>query len=541
MPAGGATVSFQVNRDTETDFDFLFVEARTAGGDDWTTLPDAQRPHHRQAIGACPFITGRQPVPAALPDPGPGRSRRSRRPRTTTVYVCDPVWHERRLERASAAQSDGWETWTVAAGRRRRRAATGRSCRSATPATASSRAAAWSSTRSSSRPAQGSTGFEADGNTARWVDHARQRRTRQPAQPEHVDRDRLRARRRRDPAPNALPSFDRQPEIIAWEAGIFGPYPFSAAGGVVHDGAVGFALENQTRPVYSPFFFVDEGERLRRRPRAGPPVVRRLPRGRHAGNETWLNEGFATYTEWMWGEHEGFFTPQDVYDDLTSIPADEGFWDLADRRSRHREHVRRPDLRPWRTDPSCPSAEGRRQQVLPDPAGVGGPAGGRHRVDPRVHRPRREHLQARISTRSSRSGCRPANPRPSRTPTATRTRGDTARRSGPCPRTSPRRKRRRAARRIHATSSTAAGPLGSAAIAVLCQVMLRRAYSCARALRRPAAPMHTGADATPAQPATSDHRRDRPRRGRDRAGLRLADHLAGPGPGSSPTFLERSG
>ena len=31
----------------------------------------------------------------------------------------------------------------------------------------------------------------------------------------------------------------------------------------------------------------------------------------------------------MWGEHEGFFTPQDVYDDLTSIPADDGFWDLA--------------------------------------------------------------------------------------------------------------------------------------------------------------------------------------------------------------------
>jgi aminopeptidase N len=30
----------------------------------------------------------------------------------------------------------------------------------------------------------------------------------------------------------------------------------------------------------------------------------------------------------MWGEHEGFFTPQDVYDDLTSIPADDGFWDL---------------------------------------------------------------------------------------------------------------------------------------------------------------------------------------------------------------------
>ena len=46
-------------------------------------------------------------------------------------------------------------------------------------------------------------------------------------------------------------------------------------------------------------------------------------------NETWLNEGFATYTEWLWGEHEGFFTPQDVWDFWATAPADDEFWAFA--------------------------------------------------------------------------------------------------------------------------------------------------------------------------------------------------------------------
>ena len=45
VPAGGATLSFDTIRDTEHGWDFLFVEARTAGADDWTTLPDIERPH----------------------------------------------------------------------------------------------------------------------------------------------------------------------------------------------------------------------------------------------------------------------------------------------------------------------------------------------------------------------------------------------------------------------------------------------------------------------------------------------------------------
>ena len=40
VPAGGATVDFWTSYDTEPDWDFVFVEAHTAGQDNWTTLPD---------------------------------------------------------------------------------------------------------------------------------------------------------------------------------------------------------------------------------------------------------------------------------------------------------------------------------------------------------------------------------------------------------------------------------------------------------------------------------------------------------------------
>ena len=42
VPAGGAKLSFAVHRDSEPGADFFFVEAHTAGADDWTTLPDLE-------------------------------------------------------------------------------------------------------------------------------------------------------------------------------------------------------------------------------------------------------------------------------------------------------------------------------------------------------------------------------------------------------------------------------------------------------------------------------------------------------------------
>jgi len=44
----------------------------------------------------------------------------------------------------------------------------------------------------------------------------------------------------------------------------------------------------------------------------------------------WLNEGFATYAEWLWGEREGLGTTQEVFDSLyQEIPADDPFWDVV--------------------------------------------------------------------------------------------------------------------------------------------------------------------------------------------------------------------
>ena len=43
-------LSFWISRDTEPDWDFVFVEAHTVGQDDWTTLPDANG-HTSQSTG----------------------------------------------------------------------------------------------------------------------------------------------------------------------------------------------------------------------------------------------------------------------------------------------------------------------------------------------------------------------------------------------------------------------------------------------------------------------------------------------------------
>ena len=54
VPAGGGDLKFWTSHETEEDWDFLTVEARTAGGSDWKTLPDANG-HTSQNTGeSCP-------------------------------------------------------------------------------------------------------------------------------------------------------------------------------------------------------------------------------------------------------------------------------------------------------------------------------------------------------------------------------------------------------------------------------------------------------------------------------------------------------
>jgi aminopeptidase N len=118
-------------------------------------------------------------------------------------------------------------------------------------------------------------------------------------------------------------SLALQDEMIAFFADRFGPYPFVAAGAIVDDDTVGYALETQTRPVYS----------LRAREGTVAHELAHQWFGNAVSPERWadiwLNEGWATYAEWLWGEERGDATAQELFDEVMAIPADDEFWALA--------------------------------------------------------------------------------------------------------------------------------------------------------------------------------------------------------------------
>ncbi|MFG2215203.1 MULTISPECIES: M1 family metallopeptidase [unclassified Streptomyces] len=101
----------------------------------------------------------------------------------------------------------------------------------------------------------------------------------------------------------------RVPEVVKWEAERFGPYPFSATGAIVErHGDAGYALETQNRPVF-----------------AGPPdaglLVHEMAHQWFGDSVTpeswrdmWLNEGFATYAEWLWEADKEGVPIQDLFD-----------------------------------------------------------------------------------------------------------------------------------------------------------------------------------------------------------------------------------
>jgi aminopeptidase N len=132
-----------------------------------------------------------------------------------------------------------------------------------------------------------------------------------------------------DPATYArvATSFAREPEILRFLSGYFGPYPFRAAGGIVDaDGRWAYALENEGRPIYTPpdFDTQEDGDSV---------VVHELTHqwfgdslSVRTWSNIWLNEGFATYAEWLWSEHEGLGTAQQHFDDLYATPATSSLW-----------------------------------------------------------------------------------------------------------------------------------------------------------------------------------------------------------------------
>ncbi len=113
------------------------------------------------------------------------------------------------------------------------------------------------------------------------------------------------------------------PKIVRFYSSIFGPYPFTETGAIVDQAPnVGYALETQTRPVYHQA----PGEAT---------VAHELAHqwfGDSVSLETWpqmwLNEGFATWSEWRWAEQRGGRTTAEAFAQLERTPASENrTWD----------------------------------------------------------------------------------------------------------------------------------------------------------------------------------------------------------------------
>ncbi len=128
----------------------------------------------------------------------------------------------------------------------------------------------------------------------------------------------------------ARASLERTGEVVQFLSDLFGDYPFDALGGVALAGGANFALETQARPVYGPGFFRN-GSNLY-------VVVHELAHqwfGDSVSVATWrniwLNEGLASYAEWLWSEAVDEGTAQEIFDWYYSVvyPPESDFWQVT--------------------------------------------------------------------------------------------------------------------------------------------------------------------------------------------------------------------
>ena len=95
-------------------------------------------------------------------------------------------------------------------------------------------------------------------------------------------------------------NFARQADMIEVFAGLFGPYPFDSYGSVVVDADLSAALETQTMSTFGRGV-LGLGEAVVAHELAHQWFGDSLTPS--SWQDIWLNEGFATYAQWLWAEH----------------------------------------------------------------------------------------------------------------------------------------------------------------------------------------------------------------------------------------------
>ncbi|PHQ49703.1 metallopeptidase [Streptomyces cinnamoneus] len=106
---------------------------------------------------------------------------------------------------------------------------------------------------------------------------------------------------------------------------VFGPYPFEETGAIIDDvPQADFSLEAQTKPLFSAV-------------RDESTVVHELAHQWFGDSvsverwkDIWLNEGFATYAEWLWDEHKGRKSAHQSFLEAYDLHhADDPFWKVV--------------------------------------------------------------------------------------------------------------------------------------------------------------------------------------------------------------------